>query len=104
LIFGAGISLSSSFSIDMSTGNDINAIMEAYLGDPLFLMRIAMCRITLEETQELVRRLGKVEIDIGDGLTLLHQAASFNRDDLVEYLCGAGHSTEVKTIHGETST
>jgi ankyrin repeat protein len=86
----------------MSGANDINAIMAAYPDDPLFLMRIALCRIDLEETQELVRRLGKVEIDIGDGLTLLHQAASFNRDDLVEYLCDAGHSTEVKTIHGET--
>ena len=81
--------------------NDISAILEAY-DDPMFLMRISLCQIHLEEVQEMVRRIGKVEIDIGDGLTLLHQAASFNREDLVEYLCSAGHSTEVKTIHGET--
>jgi hypothetical protein len=80
--------------------NDINALMAAF--DPLMLMKVAMFNITLEDVQEIVRRLGKVEIDIGDGLTLLHQAGSHNRDDLVEFLCDAGHSTEVKTVHGET--
>jgi hypothetical protein len=85
----------------MSGGpNDIDALIAAF--DPILMIKVAMCNVTLEEIQEIVRRLGKVEINIGDGLTLLHQAGSHNRDDLVEYLCEAGHSTEVKTIHGET--
>ncbi len=80
--------------------NDISALFTAF--DPLFVFKISMCNISVEDVQEIVRRLGKVEVDIGDGLTLLHQAAAFNRPDLVKFLCDQGHSTEVKTIHGET--
>ena len=78
--------------------NDISALLTAF--DPLFLVRISMCQLSVEDMREIARKLGKVEINIGDGLTLLHQAASHNRPDLVEYLCDQGHSTEVKTIHG----
>lgn len=84
----------------MSRNDDISALIEAF--DPLMVMRVALCQLSIQDVQNIIQRVGKVEINIGDGLTLLHQAASHDRDDLVELLCSLGHSTEVKTIHGET--
>lgn len=84
----------------MTDLNDIPLLLEKY--DAFYLMRIAMCQISLNDVKDIIKKLNKIEINIGDGLTLLHQAASFNRPDLIEYLCNNGHSTEVKTVHGET--
>jgi len=72
--------------------NDLSAIVN--LG-PLLLMKLARGSQSIAETQEVVDHTGRVEINIGNGLTLLHVAASNNRVDLVEFLCSRGHSTEV---------
>jgi hypothetical protein len=73
--------------------NDIQLLMDAY--DPLMLMKVAMGRITVDEAKDIVQKLGKTLINIGDGLTLLHQAASFNHCELLEWLLSIGHPTEV---------
>lgn len=84
----------------MTEENDISLLFDKLeLG---YVLKISLCHLTLEETEEIVRKCNKVEINIGDGLTLLHQAASHDRPDLVNFLCEQGHSTEVKTKHGET--
>ncbi len=75
--------------------NDIAALMEAVGDDFLLFTKITVGRQSVEETQMLIDKLGKVEIQIGDGLTLLHQAASHNDVDVVEFLCSKGHPLEV---------
>ena len=81
----------------MADTSDVEAVISFGSGSGL-TMKILMGSQSVEETQLLMDHLGKVEIDIGDGLTLLHQAASNNRADLVKYLCSKGHSTEVLII------
>lgn len=74
--------------------NDIAAVLSCP-GD--LVMKVLMGRLSILETQLLINHVGKVEINIGEGLTLLHQAASTNRADLIHFLCAKGHSTEVNT-------
>jgi hypothetical protein len=67
--------------------------------DPTFFMRIGICRLTLDEVKEIVKKMGKAVIDIGDGLTLLHLASQFGRADIVEYLAGEmNHPLEVRLL------
>jgi ankyrin repeat protein len=71
--------------------------------DPMWLLKLSMGRTTLEVVKKVVECMGRAEINIGDGLTLLHIAGQFNRPDMVTYLAGEkAHPTEVRTIHGET--
>ena len=72
--------------------NDISAILGL---DPILLMKLAQGSQSIEETEKVIDHIGRLEINIGDGLTLLHQAASNNRVELVEFLCSKGHPTEV---------
>lgn len=76
--------------------NDISELLRYF--DASMLMRIAFCSVSCEEVTEIIEKLGKVEIDIGDGLTLLHQAAQFDRGDLVDLLLGRNHPVEVLII------
>lgn len=73
--------------------NDLSAIATL---DPLLLVKLDRGSQTIAEMQRVVDHTGKVEINIGNGLTLLHVAAANNRVDLVEFLCSRGHSTEVR--------
>ena len=73
--------------------NDIEAVIAFSSGQ--LTMKIIMGSQTLEETKALTDHLGRVHVHIGDGLTLLHQAASNNRSDLVSFLCSGGHPLEV---------
>ena len=47
--------------------------------------------------------MGKPVVNIGDGLTLLHQAASSNLVGPLVHLLKAGHPTELRTSAGETA-
>lgn len=58
---------------------------------------------TVWHTGVRVRECSLLILCVGDGLTLLHQAAQFDRTDLIDFLCEEGHDTEVKTLHGETA-
>jgi len=78
------------------SGDDINAILARY--DFTFVMKLVNGTQSLQETETIVKQLGKVLINIGDGLTLLHQAASHNRADLVKYFISQGHPLEVSYI------
>lgn len=71
--------------------------------DPMFLLKLSLFRVSVEDIVKVVDRMGRAAIDIGDGLTLLHQAAQFNRPDIITYLVKEKHHPlEVKTRHGET--
>lgn len=85
----------------MAEVNDIAAVL-SHPGD--LVMKILMGRQSVEETQSLIDHVGKVEINIGDGLTLLHQAASTNRADLINFLCSKGHSTEVQSCAADVTS
>jgi hypothetical protein len=80
--------------------NDIAEILSHF--DAPMLMRIAFCNVSTAEVTEIMNKLGKVEINIGDGLTLLHQASQFDRPDLVDLLLSRDHPLEVKNDHIET--
>ena len=73
--------------------NDIDALLEAF--DPIMLMKTALCSITTDELEDIINKMGKTVINIGEGLTLLHQAAQFGRPDLLEILLEKGHPLEV---------
>lgn len=79
----------SSFSAE----NDIEAILAAPINH--IAIKVGMGRQSVLETGALIAHIGKVVMDIGEGLTLLHLAAQFNRVDLIEYLCDMGHPLEV---------
>lgn len=66
------------------------------------LLKLAQGKQTLAETDVLVGALGRLEVDLGGGLSLLHLAALNNRHHVVRYLLARGHPTELKTAHGET--
>lgn len=89
-------------------GNDLDLLFQRcadlMASDPGFILKLSFLHTTtVEDIQKVVERMGKCVIDIGDGLTLLHQAAQFNRVDIAHYLIKeAGHPVEVKTINGET--
>jgi hypothetical protein len=71
--------------------------------DPIWLMRLSVGAVPVEVIELIVACMGRVAIDIGDGLTLLHIAGQCNRPDWVEYLVGEKqHPVEAKTVHGET--
>jgi hypothetical protein len=72
---------------------DFSALMEHF--EPAMLMKIVFCQLSVEEVNAIVDKVGKVVIDIGDGLTLLHQAAQFDRPDLIHCLVERGHPVEV---------
>ncbi|KAI8808789.1 ankyrin repeat-containing domain protein [Cladochytrium replicatum] len=57
---------------------------------------------SVEDTRFVVDKLGKVVVYVGDNLTLLHQAAQYNRDDIVEFLLSRGHPIDPRTSRGET--
>jgi len=59
------------------------------------VMKIAFFRLSADELNDIIDKVGKTVIDIGDGLTLLHQAAQFDRPDLLEILLEKGHDIEV---------
>ena len=69
----------------MSAPNDIPAILEFHDKHPI-MDKLFHSSQTMQETQALIDHVGKVEICIGDYLTLLHQAASHNRADLVQFV------------------
>lgn len=54
--------------------------------DPMFLIKLSLFRVSVEDIVKVVDRMGRAVINIGDGLTLLHQAAQFNRPDIIVYL------------------
>lgn len=89
-------------------GNDLDLLFlrcaDLIASDPGFILKLSFLHTTtVEDIQKVVERMGKGVIDIGDGLTLLHQAAQFNRVDIAHYLIKeAGHPVEAKTINGET--
>eukprot|EP01033_Poteriospumella_lacustris_P012254 gene12254-8765_t len=71
--------------------------------DPMFLIKLTLFRVSVEDIAKVVDRMGRAVINIGDGLTLLHQAAQFNRPEIIVYLVKEKqHPVEVKTRHGET--
>jgi hypothetical protein len=67
--------------------------------DPSFILRLATCRVSLEEVQQVVEAMGRALINVGDGLTLLLLAAQFGREDIAFYLAGEKeHPLEVRDI------
>lgn len=72
--------------------------------NPGFIFKLSFFHTTtVDDIKQVVQRMGKAVIDIGDGLTLLHQAAQFNRVDIAHYLVKeGGHPVEVRTVNGET--
>jgi ankyrin repeat protein len=67
--------------------------------DPAFFLKMSMGRLSLNDVKEMVSRMGKAVIQIGDGLTLLHLAAQNGCLDIVEYLVeDMKHPLEVKYL------
>eukprot|EP00469_Lotharella_globosa_P013041 CAMPEP_0167789128 /NCGR_PEP_ID=MMETSP0111_2-20121227/10492_1 /TAXON_ID=91324 /ORGANISM="Lotharella globosa, Strain CCCM811" /LENGTH=328 /DNA_ID=CAMNT_0007681219 /DNA_START=114 /DNA_END=1100 /DNA_ORIENTATION=+ len=66
------------------------------------LMDIAICRLSVGDVKNIIGKLNKVVVNVGGGLTLLHQAAQADRPDIIELLHAQGHPTESRTCHGET--
>lgn len=93
---------------ETARGNDLDLLFarcaDLLASDPGFIFRLSFFNKTsVEDVKKVVERLGKAVVDIGDGLTLLHQAAQFNRVDIAHYLVReVGHPVEVRTINGET--
>ena len=75
----------------MPNGDDIDMLLEKLGGDFSMIMKISLGRFSVEEAKQIVELMGKVVINIGDGLTLLHVAAQNDRCDLIEYFCGELH-------------
>lgn len=75
----------------MSEQNDLHLLPK-----DLFLP-LALGRISEEAARQCVASAGKVEIDIGDTLTLLHQCATHGCVAAARYLLEQGHQTEIKT-------
>ncbi len=89
--------------------NDISLLIEKCsatleaMGERNWLLMLSFGRVSLNAIKAIVECMGRVVIDIGDRLTLLHLAGQCNRPDWVHFLAGEmHHPTEVKTIHGET--
>lgn len=59
--------------------------------DGMWLLKLGLGQVSLDIIKGIVEIMGKVVIDIGDGLTLLHLAAQFGRCDWIEYLAGEAH-------------
>ena len=69
----------------------------------MWLFNLSFARTDLSDIKLIVEAMGRSKINIGDGLTLLHQAAQFGRVDWIEYLVGEmHHDLEVVTAVGET--
>jgi ankyrin repeat protein len=99
----------SSFASDYdSAGNDITELLEKCgsklnTSEPGWMLRLSFGAVSIETIKTMVEAMGKVVINIGDGLTLLHLAGQCNRPDWMHYLVGEKqHPLEVRTIHGET--
>eukprot|EP01039_Chlorochromonas_danica_P010272 gene10272-11368_t len=90
------------------TPDDISELMEKCkerlnVIDDMWVLKLAMGQVSLDVVKAVVEIMGKVVINVGDGLTLLHLGAQFGRCDWIEYLAGeAHHPLELKTMTGET--
>eukprot|EP01039_Chlorochromonas_danica_P003246 gene3246-3556_t len=95
-------------SSSSSPSNDIEELMDKCTDplseiDGMWLLKLGLGQVSLEIIKGIIEIMGRVVIDIGDGLTLLHLAAQFGRCEWIEYLAGeAQHPLEVKTVVGET--
>lgn len=54
--------------------------------DPAFFLKLSIGRLTVDDIKNIIERMGKVLVNIGDGLTLLHIGAQFGNCDIVHYL------------------
>ena len=61
------------------------------------LSPIAFGRFSVDEAREVVEAVGKVAVDIGDGLTLLHMAAQHELVEVAEFLIERGHPLDCQT-------
>lgn len=77
---------------DESQANDIEELLQKLGENNLpIVMKISMGLISLEELKTIIELMNRPVVNIGDGLTLLHIAAQYNRCDLIDYLCGELH-------------
>jgi hypothetical protein len=76
-------------------GNDIQLLIKEL--DFAQCMGIAFGKLNVPLTQKCINLVGRTEVRIGDGLTLLHIAAQHNLADVAKYLLEKGHSTECQT-------
>ena len=53
----------------------------------MVVLRLGFGNVTVNEVRNIIDKMGKVVIDIGDGLTLLHVAAQYNHCEMIQYLC-----------------
>lgn len=89
------------------TENDIQDLFEKcadlIASDPAFIFKLSLGRTNLNDTKAILSRMGKVVVNIGDGLTLLHLAAQFGNVEIAQYLVEEKcHPLEMRTAHGET--
>lgn len=66
--------------------------------DPAFFVKLSMGRSTVEDIKDIIQRMGKVVVKLGDGITLLHipVGAQFGNLDIVHYLAvERNHPVEV---------
>lgn len=80
--------------------NDIQELMQKCAEidhiDPMWMLKLAFGRVSLEIIKTIVAKMNRVKLDIGDGLTLLHIAAQFNHVEWISYLVGEkNHPLEV---------
>lgn len=68
-----------------------------------FFLRLTMGLVSLLDLQVFLTNIGRCLLNLGDGITLLHLAAQYNREDWAVYLLEVcRHPVEVKTSRGET--
>lgn len=87
--------------------NDIDEILDKCADlketDPGWIFKLSLGQLDVEQIKIIVEKMGRVTLNIGEGLTLLHLAAQYNRYDWIIYLCNElNHPLEVKTRVGET--
>jgi hypothetical protein len=68
--------------------------------DPGFIIKLSMGRCSVDDVKAIIDRMGKVVINIGDGLTLLHVFSLYGNYDVVHYLAGdKHHPLEVRLLY-----
>ncbi len=84
------------------TPNDLSEVFSKW-SDSAFIFKLTLGLNTVEELKPFVDTMGRVLINLGDGLTLLHIAAQYGRDDWMDYFIDScQHPLECQTVHGET--
>ena len=69
--------------------------------DPMQLIMWGSGRGTVESAQLIIQKHG-IDVDMADGLRMLHMCVQFDNLPLLKFLCENGADTNVKTINGET--